>query len=511
MAYRNEDLKKLLGNIDFGESIAETDTLLQLARVETSVLADLLSDRVDLVPGTKGSGKSALFRIFTEFLPEDLLNLHKVVLAHGVQKHGDSVFHVFKERFEQLDEDGFVDFWCIYFTSLVYEQFVKNPLYQERLKSSKREIEAFRSSCCSARIPEIKARLSLREILDWTLHALTSLKPKARYKLPENCGEIELDLFGSPSVTNKTIIDSDIDLPIYVEHIKKNLEAILEKAGLTLWLMIDRLDEIFPRRSSLERRALRGLLRTMRIFTSSQIRIKAFLRDDILDAIVSGGEGFTALSHVTARQADTLRWAEEDILTMIVKRLSANTELCSALAIDREKINASFDYRKKVFYKVFPAQVHHGNRQSSTLRWIYNHTADGNNVVTPRDVIDLLTSAKQHQLTICMSNPSEESLHIISSQAIQYGLEKLSQGKRKKYLEAEFPHMWAQIEKFISGKSDYNEPAIKKLLGKNWESHIQDLRSIGFITKSGGKGGNMYTIPNIYRKGLEITQGRVII
>lgn len=511
MAYNNDDLKKLLGNIDFGESIAETDTLLQLARVETSVLADLLSDRVDLVPGTKGSGKSALFRIFTEFLPEDLLNLHKVVVAHGVQKHGDSVFHAFKDQFEKLDEGGFVDFWCIYFTSLVYEQFVKNPLYQGHLKSSKNEIEAFRSSCSSARIPEIEAELSLREILGWTLNTLKSLRPKARYKFPENVGEIELDLFGNPSLADKTTNDSDSDLPIYVEQIKKNLEAILKNTGLNLWLMIDRLDEIFPRRSELERKALRGLLRTMRIFTSSQIRIKAFLRDDILDTIVSGGEGFTALSHVTARQADTLRWAEDDILTMIVKRLSSNQELCITLAIDKEKINASFEYRKEVFYKVFPAQVHQGNRQSSTLRWIYNHTADGNNVVTPRDVIDLLTSAKQHQLNICMSNPSDESQHIISSQAIQYGLEKLSQRKRKKYLEAEFPHMWSEIKKFIGGKSEYHEPAIKKLLGENWDSLIQDLRSIGFITKLGGKGRNMYTIPNIYRKGLEITQGRVII
>lgn len=509
MAYKNENLTKLLGSIDFGGSVAELDTLLESARVETSVFSDLLSGRVDLVPGTKGSGKSALFRIFTEFLPENLLDMHKVVVAHGVQKHGDTVFHAFQNSFNELDEDGFVDFWCIYFISLVHEQFIKNPLYQKRLISSKSKIEAFRNSCYQARIPEIQAKKTLREVLNWTFSALKFIRPKAKYKFPENAGEIELDLFGNPKMPDKTADNSDIDLPRYVESIKEDLEAILKDSGLNLWLMIDRLDEIFPRRSTLERTALRGLLRTMRIFTSNQIRIKAFLRDDILDAIVSGSEGFTALSHIAARQADTLRWSEDDILTMIVNRLSANNEFCKKLDIDVEKVKASLEYRKEVFYKVFPERVNTGKNQSETLRWIFNHTADGNDVVTPRDVIDLLTSAKQHQQTHCMSNLEGESQYIIGPQSIRYGLETLSQGKRTKYLQAEFPHIWTNIEKFIGGKSEYEEFAIKKLLGKDWESIIKDLRSIGFISKSMSKDEPIYTVPFVYRKGLDITQGRV--
>lgn len=72
--------------------------------------------------------------------------------------------------------------------------------------------------------------------------------------------------------------------------------------------MIDRLDEIFPRRSNLETRALRGLLKSLRIFESQEIKIKVFLRDDILNQVVSDGKGFTALTHLTAQKADTLRW-----------------------------------------------------------------------------------------------------------------------------------------------------------------------------------------------------------
>jgi hypothetical protein len=124
VTHKHKTAASLLQQLDLGSSIAEQDTLLESARVETSAFSDLLQDKVDLIPGTKGSGKSALFRIFVDFLPGDLLQHKKVVIAHGVQKHGDNVFQAFKEQFEALSEDDFVNFWNIYITSLAHEQFI---------------------------------------------------------------------------------------------------------------------------------------------------------------------------------------------------------------------------------------------------------------------------------------------------------------------------------------------------------------------------------------------------
>jgi hypothetical protein len=101
-------------------------------------------------------------------------------------------------------------------------------------------------------------------------------------------------------------------MPTYIDAIAVKLEALLSKADLNLWLMIDRLDELFARRSETETRALRGLLRTLRLFSSPRIRVKVFRRDDILEQIVAES-GFTALTHVTARRSDILRWSEEQI------------------------------------------------------------------------------------------------------------------------------------------------------------------------------------------------------
>ena len=86
MAILKQDATTLLSNFDLGSSVAEVDHLLESARVETSVFDDLLADRVDLIPGTKGSGKTALYRIFVDFLPDLMLQNRRVVIAHGVQQ-----------------------------------------------------------------------------------------------------------------------------------------------------------------------------------------------------------------------------------------------------------------------------------------------------------------------------------------------------------------------------------------------------------------------------------------
>src|SRR5215469_16412631 len=150
MPHQNKVLSRLLQGLDLGSSVAESDTLLETARIETSAFSDLISDRVDLVPGTKGSGKSALFRIFVDFLPDILLRERKVVVAHGIQAPGDPVFHAFTDRFSKLSEEEFVSFWCIYLVSLAHEQFIKGPRYHQFVKGATTEVQKFRITCANA-------------------------------------------------------------------------------------------------------------------------------------------------------------------------------------------------------------------------------------------------------------------------------------------------------------------------------------------------------------------------
>jgi hypothetical protein len=499
----------LLQVLDLGSSIAEMDNLLQTARVETSAFSDLLQDKVDLIPGTKGSGKSALFRIFVDFLPEHLLRSRKVVIAHGVQKHGDEVFHAYKEQFDQLGEDDFVSFWCIYLTSLAHEQFIKGDLYREFIRGAEQEVDAFRRACAKAGIPEIKAKKSLRDILAWALNVLKVCRPRLKYKLPHEGGEVSLDLFGqvSPEATQQRK-DGSESVPHSIGEVKDRLEDVLKRTNLSMWLMVDRLDEIFPRRTEVETKALRGLLNCLRLFSTDLIRVKIFLRDDMLEQVVGTPDGFTALTHVTARRADTLRWSEEQILTMLVKRIFADEGMATYLKVDRQRLDASQEYRSECFYKVFPATVHSGEKQSSTLHWIYSRTTDGRGVVTPRDVLDLVTKAKQQQQDEFNAALAGQSPWLIGPKPIQHGLEDLSKRKRDTYLRAEFPHLWSCIEKFEGGKTEYDPGSLQKLLGRGWERAVADLVSIGVLGKKGRSREITYWFPPLYRKGLCLTQGR---
>jgi hypothetical protein len=510
MAFENKEVAALLKDLNLGSSVAEFDGLLETARIETSAFSDLFNDRVDLIPGTKGSGKSALFRMFVEFLPGILLSQRKVVVAHGVQAPGDPVFQAFAEQFAQLSEDDFVDFWCIYLVSLAHEQFIKAPQYKRRLERAHSDINAFTAACNKAGIPNIQAEKSLKDILGWALRALARWRPKLTHKLPHGAGEIELDLFGNPKdAAEKTTSDeTSKQLPNYVSEIRESLDRVLASSRLSLWLMVDRLDEVFPRRSETERRALRGLLRAMKFFSSSSIRVKVFLRDDMLDHVVNTSEGFTALTHLTARQADTLRWTEEQILAMLAKRVFSSAKIAEYLTINPARVYSSATYRAASLQRMFPKTVYRGTRQSRTLKWIYDRCADGRGVVTPRDVLDLLIRAKQRQEDICSGDLEGSTDGIIGSAAIQYGLEELSIHKRRTYLQAEFPHLWVHMEKFVGGKTEYGESALSALLDAEWQTAAEDLVAIGFLTRKSPANGDMYRVPYLYRHGLDLTQGK---
>ena len=503
MSFKNKDLINLVGKIELGNSVAEEDTLLEETRIETSVFNDLLNDRVDLIPGTKGSGKSALYRIFVEFLAKPLLNQKKVIIAYGVNKQGDVVFHAFKKEFEKLSEDDLINFWCVYLVSLAHEQFLKNHNYERLLSKFQEEIKKFKLACHNAKIPEIKGKKNLKEVIEWSLNAIKQIRPTFSITTPEQT-RFELIFEKQENKNVKEEKSSGFKLPLYVEEIKTSLDNILTKSDLNLWLMIDKLDEIFPRRTDLEKKALRALLRVIKIFSSSRIKIKVFLRDDILNDIVKSKEGFTALDHITSKQSDTLRWDKNQILDLVLKRFLSNTILSRMIDADSEKVASSQTYRKKVFYKIFPKSVNKGKRQSDTISWLYARVADGNNVVTPRDIIYLLTSSIKKQFDLLKKEPQGKSEIIINPEAIKYGHDQLSLYKVTTFLKAEFPHIWKNIEKLSGKKAELSLSSLRKNYGKGYQKVISDLISIGVLSKR----KNKYIIPFLYRKGLGVTQGK---
>jgi len=130
---------------------------------------------------------------------------------------------------------------------------------------------------------------------------------------------------------------------------------------------------------------------------------------------------------------------------MVVKRFLIHDAFAAYLEVSRDQLDASLTYRASCFGKIFPLTVFKGPKQSPTIRWICNRCADGRGVVTPRDILDLIR-AKQRQQDIYAAAPEGTSASVIGPTSIQYGFEELSKRKRQTYLQAEFPHLWKDIE-----------------------------------------------------------------
>jgi ABC-type phosphate/phosphonate transport system ATPase subunit len=52
----------LLKRLDLGSSVAEFDQMIDRHFVKTNVFQDLIEDKVDIVVGDKGAGKTTIYR-----------------------------------------------------------------------------------------------------------------------------------------------------------------------------------------------------------------------------------------------------------------------------------------------------------------------------------------------------------------------------------------------------------------------------------------------------------------
>jgi hypothetical protein len=495
------EMVKLIKAIDLGAPVAEHDTILEEARIETSTFTDLFRDRVDLVPGTKGSGKTALYRLISEFSKEFMLKTRIVILT-GVEATGDPVFQAFKSRFESLNETEFENFWRVYFVALILQRFICDDGFSELLECAHKEIQEFKQRCRKAKIPEPKHSRSFQDIVDGVLRCVKWKFGNAEQSVEGTAYslvEVEPTEDAHPSA------EKEQSQPVFLNEIHDAIISVLNRADIKIWIMLDRLDEVFPRRTNLEKTALRGLLRTTRNFPTPRIRIKLFLRDDVFDSVI-GKDGFTALSHIEARKAPTLSWGIKDIQLLIVKRFAANHRLRSVYNVVLSRIIEN-DMRHvgDVFNRLFPPQVVPGKTQSDTLEWIYSHCADGGGVVTPRDVIDLLEFALKAQIDN-LERLGETTHFLIQPQALKDGLKELSKKKRRTYLEAEFPEFWEDISRFEDQKAEHHPSSLYELLGPKWQEKVHKLRAVGFLQHRPKH--KTYVVPFLFRAGMGIRQGK---
>jgi hypothetical protein len=135
--------------------------------------------------------------------------------------------------------------------------------------------------------------------------------------------------------------------------------------------------------------------------------------------------------------------------------------------------------------------------------------SDGNGVKPPRNLIDLVSFAREAQLRREDRSPREldAKREIIEADALRMALTQLSETRVTDTLLAEAKGEVPLIEKFRKSKAEHNQSSLAKLLGvkkENVPDKIRPLIHLGFL----GEVGSNYKVPILYRYGLEITQGK---
>lgn len=491
---REMTVGEILTSLDLGNSVAEYDQALEKYFIETATFRALVQDEGDVIAGDKGTGKTALFRILQRRYPS-IPELANVEVVPGFNPVGSPVFQRLAEG-EVLGEGQYVTVWKAYILALVGNWIL--ALWDEAYTESMHDLDSMLSqmglrsrddspSTVFSQLVNLIKRItnprSAEMAVTITPDGFPVLLPRVEFG----------DGASDESDEEWQVIPHDEALGL--------LNRVLEEIGLTIWLVLDRLDEAFVGFPKAEIPALRALLRTyLDVQAFPHIRLKLFVRNDLFRRIIEGG--FVNLTHVNARKIEIV-WDEDDLKDLLIRRIKENETFLASLGLDAE---SGLD---SVFDAVFPAQVDAGTRKPTTWVWMMSRIRDGNYVRPPRNLIDLVKKAQGEQLRREDRAPTPWSTGtaVVSSDALKRGLARLSVERVEDTLLAEAGDYAAWIERFRSGKAEHNQETLAALLALAKEEAAQVIRvlvELGFLEKVGAN----YKIPLLYRDGLGITQGK---
>lgn len=181
---------------------------------------------------------------------------------------------------------------------------------------------------------------------------------------------------------------------VSVDDLFQLADEALEEVGLTVWVLFDRLDVAFADSFDLEANALRALFRVYRdVSNTKRVVLKLFLRSDIWKSVTEGG--FRELSHIA--KSEEIKWRDRSLLQLAVKRLLQNRRLREYYGVTAEDVLSDAGKQRAFFERLVPEQVDTG-RNPKTFEWLLGCARDGSRLVAPRELIHLLSEARDRQV-----------------------------------------------------------------------------------------------------------------
>jgi hypothetical protein len=492
------DKLNVLQNLSFGARVAEEESK-ELAKYffQTEQWRRIFAGDVDIVYGSKGSGKSAIYSVL--LTKENELFDNQIILIPAEKPKGAPVFRELVQD-PPPNEDQFMGLWKLYILSLIGNSFRE---YSISNNCSREVIHALEESGLLERGKDLSSLL--RGSYDYI---------KCIFK-PESIGvEISVDANSgvstfTPKVTfrepNSTQIKKGY---ISIDKLFEKCDLALKDVEFNIWVILDRLDVAFAETEQLEENALRALFKVyLDLLGFDNIRLKIFIRTDIWQRITE--TGFREASHITRHV--TISWDSSSLLNLIIRRILKNEKLCNEYNVDPKDILNSTEKQKKLFYRIFPEQIEVGPNKSKTFEWMLSRTSDATKATAPRELIHLLNSSREEQLKKLELGEGEPiGQTLFSRMAIKDALVDVSKTRLEQTIYAEYSNLKPILERLEGEKTQQNPQSLARIWQVSKDEAIEiayKLVKIGFFEERGQRDSSEFWVPFLYRDALKMIQG----
>jgi hypothetical protein len=491
--------QEVLSSTSFGKRVAEEEgNELSSYFVETDQWKGVFSGEVDIIYGSKGAGKSAIYSLILR--REDQLLARSITVIPAENTRGSPAFNDLVAD-PPASENECRGLWKIYFLSLIGQTLKK---FDKLSDEGKHVINALEEAKLLSREHSLSG--ILKSALDYVRRVMKAEALEGGIKINPVTGQPE-GLTGRIILRQPDTREHEAGF-ISADELLKLCQTALTFSNRYVWLILDRLDVAFADSLDLESNVLRSLFRVyLDLLPLNRMPLKIFLRSDIWQRIMA--RPFPEASHIT--RAINLSWDKNSLLNLVVRRLLHNRAIVDKYKANPQEVLGDLAQQLQLFYLVFPAQVDAGPNKPRTLDWMLTRTSDGTKKTAPRELIHLLSSAKDVQMRafeIGTANPPGEAL--FDRGAIKAALPEVSRARFQQTLCAEYPQYKEVLEKLEKGKT---EPS-PRTLARIWnvsedEAHklAEKLSEVGFFERQGTTDQPVYWVPFLYRGALSMVQG----
>jgi hypothetical protein len=449
-----------LARIDFGLGAAQQERHLSQFFYRSGAFEQARSDRIFLVLGSKGAGKSAIFRMLREL--HDEISIFKppnlwIADEPQLRDHSAVLDTVTRSK---------VALWRFYIASLLAKQVVEATDSPEDLKS-----------LCG----RFLARWGLVREVPTAWQSLRSAKLSLSLG-----GYIKTEFPPKAPLTT-----TEIDAVIYAVH------DWLVSDKREVWLCLDSLDEVSlngDHGDELEE-LLSSLMRAVgELIRLNSLHFKLFFRTDLYSAL-----SYVNKDHFSSVKLE-LHWSREDLAILLGHRLAVLHEG----AFPPIQYQTALDWVNAVF-AWSPGGV-------SGFDDLYVKLQDGNSDVLPRDLVNFCVEAQKAQQNYDVQGVNRPGTgRLISGAASDYAIVQTAASKLTDFLQV-FQSFSKTYDR-LKGHDvrQFNRSELGEALGLsdplNAQIAIADLVRVGAVAVKDKKSvhhSNSFEIPYLYALALNI-------